>query len=186
MNTWRTSTRRTGTHGKRESLEPSLLIVRWLRKPGQRGGWSYYHNMQCVANLVIQDVAPPAGAAAPWARCAAPPQWHGPPPGFRGWRRSGPGALLAAVGAAVACSRRPAIQSGGVVAGRLGNCARCGGRWVVSWFSALDDGSGVHSDHELLVGGLNQVCAFRRRRYRTAGGSGEAWISRSRQITRNL
>lgn len=39
----------------------------------QRGGWSYYHNMQCVANLVIQDVAPPRALRRP-GRGARPPR----------------------------------------------------------------------------------------------------------------
>lgn len=88
-------------------------------------------NTRCrvVYTLDIQNVAPPAPAAAGLAQ-ARPPRnatarrlgsVGGGGPGLtRSWPR---------LGAAVACTRRPAIGFGGVVAGRLGSCARCGGRW---------------------------------------------------------
>ena len=68
--------------------------------------------------FVKKVVAPPARPAGRFARGAAPPAMAVGGPWFREWPASALRALRRVV-AAWACSRRPAIKCGGVVAGRL-------------------------------------------------------------------
>ena len=79
-----------------------------------------------VCTLVMKKVAPPAPAPAGLALTRGPPAMARPAawaPWVAAVRPCAPGkrAGLALVG--------PLLVLGGVVAGLLGSCARCGGRW---------------------------------------------------------